>query len=539
MDFLEQFHAARRVSTPLVAIRTFDPKNTTRSISSSFTAEKLAKIPMLIWDAVHGLLPFNQLDTSTKAHAYTLGSKGEEQPEEISQEETRNLHVVLRVLETAPRADSIIFIANAHMQWMNNDPNVIQGIWNLRDIFKGRGVMLVLLTTPGATLPAEITNDVLLLDEPLPTAKQLESVVKGTFKAAVGEKLLAETLTDQIQKQTVDALVGIPAFIAEQTTAMSLTIQKDAGGIITGASIDVPQLLTRKRQQINSAPGLSVYAGKEKLKDIGGNDGAKEFMSAIMTGRQAPRVILFMDEIDKGYAGHGTDSSGTKTEMLGSQLTWHQERNIKGALYFGIPGVSKSLLAKALGNEFDALTINFDIAAMQAGHVGESNANLRTAQKTVEAVAAGEPILAIATCNSVAALPVELLRRFGLATFFFEQPTAEEREIIWGIHRAKWGLTSNESNPEAHGWTGDDIGNCCEKAWTLNWSLAKTANYIVPITKSDSNRITAIRNEANNRYLSAKTGTVYSINELHQEVITPRQGVTAPHFIDEETRKFN
>lgn len=531
MEFIEQFTAARKVSTPLVCVRTFDPRSTVKAITRSL-GDEAPKTPILIWDAINGLLPINATPASSDAHAFTLSAKGQEQPEDYGQEETRNLHTVLQVLAIRPKEDMIVFVSNAHMQWMSHDPNVIQGIWNLRDIFKGRAVMLVLLTTAGAVLPPELVNDVILLDEPLPTAAQLDGIVSNIFKGAKAET----SLTSELKKKAVDALIGIPAFPAEQAAAMSLSIQKDSGGVVTGAVMDVPQLWTRKRQQINNAPGLAMYSGKEKLADVGGVEGVKEFMSAVMTGRKAPSIILWYDEIEKGYAGHGTDSSGTKTEMLGSQLTWHQEKEIIGALYFGVPGVSKSLLIKAIGNEFDVPVIGFDVAAMQAGHVGESNANLRLSQQVVEATAGGGTILALATSNNLSALPVELLSRFGLATFFFDLPsTKEERDAIWAIHRTRLGLTGSEPNPESEGWNGRDIVGCCEKAWMLNWSLAKAANVVVPISKSDGKRIQNIRAEAHNRYLSAATGQTYTMNET----VTTRPGISGPVFNDGDTaRKF-
>lgn len=520
MEFIDQFKAARRVSTPLVCVRTFDPKSTTRAIIESLNGKK-ETTPLLVWDAVHGLLPINATKASEKAHGHTLTQSG------LEQEQTRNFAPTLGALELQPIEDTIVFVANSHLQWANQDPNVIQGIWNLRDVFKSRAVMLVLLTTPGATLPAELTNDILTLDEPLPTAEQLEKIVVDTFKSAQSK----DSLTDEIKTKAVEALVGIPTFAAEQATAMSLSIQQGAKGV-TGATLNIKDLWSRKRQQINETPGLNVYEGTETLKDIGGIAAAKSFMSAVMTGRRAPSTIIWYDEIEKGFAGHGTDMSGTKTELLGSQLTWHQERNIIGVLFLGIPGVSKSLLAKGLGNEFGKPTIGFDIASMQSGLVGSSNSNLRTAQKTVDAVSGGGTILAIATCNSVASLPVELLRRFGLATFFFEQPDAAEREIIWGIHRTKLGIAAGEPNPADEGWTGDDIRNCCEKAWMLNWTLAEAAEYIVPITKSDSKRIQTIRAEANNRYLSASKGGIYTMSEAGVASVA-RQSVSAPVYADE------
>jgi hypothetical protein len=54
----------------------------------------------------------------------------------------------------------------------------------LRDHFKSTGSMLVLMVAPGAALPTELSQDVLVLDEPLPSAEDLARIVKETFAAA-------------------------------------------------------------------------------------------------------------------------------------------------------------------------------------------------------------------------------------------------------------------------------------------------------------------------------------------------------------------
>src|SRR6202035_1945588 len=54
---------------------------------------------------------------------------------------------------------------------------IIQGIWNLRDSFKAKGATLVVLTTSGALVPTELAQDMLVLDDPLPTAADLNKIV--------------------------------------------------------------------------------------------------------------------------------------------------------------------------------------------------------------------------------------------------------------------------------------------------------------------------------------------------------------------------
>lgn len=524
MEFVDQIKQARRVSTPLVCVRTFDPKSTRLAIINSLNGKK-DTTPLLFWDALNGLLNMNENRGSKESHL-TILREGQ-----LEQEATRNFSPVLSAIAKAalmPKSvlsDSVIFVANAHMQWQNQDPNVIQGLWNLRDILKRIGSMVVLLTTPGASLPPELVNDVLMLDEPLPTVEQLGAIVENLYKGA----LSADSLTPDIKTKAVDALIGVPTFAAEQATAMSMAVTGTADKTVNVTTLDFPQIWSRKRDSINNSPGLSVNVSKEKLADIGGVQAAKDFLRAVMEGSRPPKVIIWYDEIEKGFAGHGTDSSGTKTEMLGAQLTWMQERGILGVLALGIPGVSKSFLPKCLGNEYDIPVIRTDVAAMQAGHVGESNANQRTSIKTIEATAGGGDIMAFATCNSVSSLPAELLRRFDLATFFFDVPTEAEREVIWKIHRTRTGLVNEEPNPASNGWTGDEIRSCCDKAQMLKWTLTKAAKYVVPVTVSDPERIRRIRAEANNRFLSAANEGVYNVAEI-ESTLAPRPNVSGPRF---------
>lgn len=509
MEFIDQYKAARRVSTPLLCVRTFDAKSTTNLMLATFSEAELKKSPFIIWDAVNGMSAVNQAGSEE----LTVILSGNGPLMSVPLIET------LRMLAST-REEATILLHNSHLQW-NTDPAIIQGIWNLRDSFKANGNMLVLYANPGAILPAELTSDVLVLDVPLPTEGELQATVKEMFKSAK----LAEPGTDVLSAAT-NALIGLPAFPAEQATAMCMELERNAKKEITGGTLNTTDLWERKRQIINQTIGLSVHSGKDTLSDIGGIEAAKDFCRSIMTGNRPPKTIIFLDEIEKAFAGNGTDMSGTKTELLGSQLTWMQDRGIVGMLFIGIPGVSKSQLAKSLGGEYNTPVISFDVAGMQAGLVGSSGTNLRSAQKVVDAVSGGQ-ILAIATCNSIGSLPPELLRRFSLATFFFDIPsTREEKDAIWDIHRKKQSIAGGEENPNDEGWTGAEIEQCCRKAYLLNWTLAKAAQSVIPVTRSSKETIETLRETAHGKYLSASKPGAYD----KAETVTTRTGVQAPVF---------
>lgn len=494
MDFISQYKAARRVSTPLVAVRTFDAKSTTDQIRAAL-GEKIKDNALILWDNCHGIRALTELGVEEVAHLLDSA------PVEAS----LPLVDALRMAERA-RHNVTLFISNAHLGWPN-EPQVVQAVWNLRDLFKANGNMLVLLCNPGAILPTELTSDVLVMDEPLPTAEEIQTIIADTFKYAKLEAPDAETLS-----KATDALLGLPAFPAEQSTAMCL--DKKTG------KLDITELWAHKRQVISQTPGLSVWDGSETLGDIGGIESVKKFCSAIMKGNDAPKTIIFMDEIEKAFAGTGTDMSGVKTELTGSMLSWMQDRDIDGVIFIGLPGVSKSQLAKALGGSFGVPVINFDLAGMQSALVGSSGANLRAAQKTVDAISGGR-VLAIATCNGIDSLPPELQGRFQLGTFFFDAPTADERALIWDIYRTKYGIPATDATPESTGWVGREIRECCKKAYRLKMTLSEAAGYVVPVTKSSADKVAALRQSSTGKYLSASRPGVYMMTEAAHATATP------------------
>jgi len=315
-QFLKLLKAARRVSTPLLAIRSADP-----ALAIARVQETVGKcVPVVQWDIVRGLIPCNEYGAKQVSKLV-----GERELSGIGPVETL-------VLAAQLSEDSVLLYANAQRFWA--DAQVLQGIWNLRDAFKENGRTLVLLTTPGAVLPDELMQDVLVLDEPLPCTEDLCRIFEDTVASADVPEAAASA------EKAIDAMLGLAAFPAEQVLAMSLSEKR----------LDLEQLWDRKRQVVEQTPGLSVWRGGETFDDVGGCANIKRFLRAVISGEEAPRGVVFLDEIEKAFAGTGTDLSGVKTELTGAILTWMQDRGADGCLLIGPPGAAKSLVAKATGN---------------------------------------------------------------------------------------------------------------------------------------------------------------------------------------------
>ncbi|NKE70203.1 AAA family ATPase [Candidatus Manganitrophus noduliformans] len=412
-SLIEQLRAARRVSVPLAAIITADPAETISAIQKS-----AADSPLVGWDIIRGMLGINEkgIDAVNAAVSGGASEGGLLGAEAL----TNNPIDALTRAEKLPEG-TILFFHMAHR--LLQGEGVSQAIWNLRDQFKRDNRMLVLLA-PELTLPAELSQDVLLLEEPLPSAEDLARIIREVHAAADVPEPDPKTL-----ERAVNAIRGLAAFPAEQVAAMSLTKK----------GVRISDLWDRKRQMIRQTPGLSVWDGPERFSNIGGVTYVKEFLTRILFGNAAPRAIVFIDEIEKHLGGVAGDTSGVSQAMLGTLLTYMSDRQTTGLIFIGPGGTAKSVVAKAAGREADIPTITFDMSGMKTAYVGSSEENMRRALRVVTAVS-DNAVLFIATCNSIGALPPELRRRFSLGTFFFDLPSAEERKKIWEIYLKAYNL---------------------------------------------------------------------------------------------------
>lgn len=494
-ELLSNFVKARKVSTPLICIKTPDPAATIATLT-----EQYAKDPVMVWDIARGIQP--KTDKGFDAMYFQLAKK--EQPEEPLEEDakkkfleqfgllTQNLFETLVMITRLPKS-SILFISNAHRLILPDKEQtpICQAIWNLRDLFRNNQRTLVLLC-PDIQLPLELQQDIFILDEPLPDREEIAAIVKKVYSTAK----IDEPETPEMEKY-VDALTGIAAFPARQAAFMSLRK--------TGLQID--ELWERKRTMIESCKGLSVNRSGETFADIGGCNNAKKFFERVIDGIERPRAVVFIDEIEKMTAS-GSDSDSVGKGFLGTTLTYMTDHNVNGSILIGPPGAAKSALAKAIGNTAKIPTISMDMNGMKGSFVGESEAALRQSYKIITAISQDRALF-IATCNSIDSLPPELRRRFTFGTFFFDLPTDAEREMIWFIYYNKFNIPGDAPRPKAIGWTGAEIKQCCFIAYNLRMTPLEASAFIVPVATSAAENISRLRKQANGRFISASYPGTY------------------------------
>ena len=479
-DFVKRFRAAVKVSTPLLAAVTPDALATINDVKASLTKPR----PLITWDAMRGLQALDEMSIDVL--------HGIELPDGATPELIRNPAVMLAVAAKLP-PKSMMFTFNLNMFW--DDPVVKQGIWNLRDVYKGDNRTFIMLSNT-ANIPKEIRGDVFVIEQPLPKAPQLEEIVRRAYKS-IGVKPTEE---DVISAR--DVCCGMSPFAAEQACMMS--IDPDS------KKFDFPMLLKNRKSQLEQVKGVSLYEGPEFFKDITGLENAKDFFNLRGAGRDRRRGIVVIDEIDKHVSGFGAHGTGdTTTEMVGALLTRMSAIKAEGCLAVGVQGAGKTHLAKAIGNEWGVPCIFWDFAAMKGQHVGDSGDNTRAAMDTICAMTDDAPFF-FATCNDIKVLPTELRRRFSSSTFFFDLTTPEERAAAWKYYLKFYELTDKKL-PDDTDWTPSEISVCCYNASKMRKSVVESAKWVVPVAKAGAATIRELRQLAHNTFISASKPGVYQM----------------------------
>lgn len=485
-DTLELYQDCRKRGFPLLAIKTSDQLSLAPEVEKQTKELWETEFPILLWDLHKGLVGLNEqglmLSTSIcqgKDPALVTGNPSE----------------MLKKLVTTQDMENITVICMNFHRYLANE-SIAVGIMNLRNTFEGNGSCLVMLGS-SFKFPEELEQDVQFLVDELPDKEAIKTeITKICEDSGMGTP-------DSVEKES-DALLGMSTFAARQV--MSLSIRRNTDSQLY---VDFDRLWERKCTKIAEVKGLSVFQGKETFDDIQGYENFKTYMKLVLKGKKAPNAVVLIDEIDKMFAGVGTDTSGTTTENLGTILSFMQDNDVMGILSVGHPGTSKSMMTKASGNYICAPSINFDIGGTKASLVGQSGDNLRQCLKVLKVQGR---LLFMGTCNSVANLPLALRRRFTLGTFHFDLPTDQEKIKIWVFYQKKYDLDLNDIKPDDTGWTGAEIKQCCDLSWNLGIPLIQASTYITPIYRAAPEEIDRLNQEASGRYISASYPGVYRID---------------------------
>ncbi len=338
----------------------------------------------------------------------------------------------LTALEQVEKAegDTVYVLKDFHEAWSN--PQVKRKLRNAAQRLKfGRKSLII--TTPGARLPAELRDEAVVVEFPAPTAAEIEAVLERLLHTP-GLKV---KLTPLGREKLVQAALGLSASQAQRVYARAIV----SDGVIDDR--DIEQVSHAKQQIIRESEALEYYPATETPDDVGGLGVLKRWL-------------------------------GLREKAFTQEARQYGLPAPKGIALIGIPGTGKSLTAKMIGGMWRLPLLRLDVGALFGSLVGESEERARRALRLAETVAPclvwidemekalahsgldsgtsqrvfgtiltwmqekTAPCFVVATANDITSLPPELLRkgRFD-EIFFLDLPGLAERMEIFTVHLRK------------------------------------------------------------------------------------------------------
>ncbi len=297
----------------------------------------------------------------------------------------------------------------------------------------------IILLGPVLKIPRELEKEITVVDFELPTVEQMREQLDGIVHSLEGSGQIELALDKRQQARLVQAWMGLTATEASTAVARAVvqlggrldgdaieavTAEKqqiirkngllefyasdarlaNVGGLATlkewlrkrvrafsdeARAFGLPEpkgillvgvqgcgksLVAKSVANSWRLPLLRLDVGRLFSSLVGSSE--ENLRSAIRTAESIAPVVLWVDEIEKGFSGVGSSNvsdAGTAARVFGSFITWLQEKQ--------------------------------------------------------------SPVFVIATANSVGQLPPELVRKGRFDEIFFvDLPTAVERAAIWQIH---------------------------------------------------------------------------------------------------------
>ena len=416
----------------------------------------------------------------------------------------------------------------------------------------------IIVVSEVETVPKELEKFTSILDIPNMSKDEIEKYILKFSKdnnIKVDEKDIGEVAI---------SLKGLTKL--EIDHVLNMIIESKNNISISGRDI----IIKEKGQIIKKSSILEIIDFKEKIEDIGGLEGLKEWL------KSKAQVFRRLDEAKK----FGVDTP-------------------KGVLLVGMPGCGKSLAAKASARLFNVPLLRLDIGRLLGKYVGESEHNMRVALKTAESISpcilwideiekafAGinqdggasditkrlfgqfltwlqekeNTVFVVATANDITAFPPEFLRkgRFD-EVFFIDFPNEEERERIFEIHLEKRGkltdnIDVNELAKATEGYCGADIEevvkNTVENIFVLEeekeittQDLLESAKNIDSLTNILADKIENLKKSYNRFKIKSASITKSNKNKklkpTFKDMVIVNGGKYKPSFFDEEREVFD
>lgn len=319
-----------------------------------------------------------------------------------------------------------------------------------------------ILVGPSPDIPLELQKEITVFDYPLPDREHVKSVIARFIDQHKANPKVTIDVDARVLNRLVEASLGLTVSEIENCLAKALVEDRRLD------QSDVSGLLKEKQQVIRKTGILDyIDVSSFSLKNVGGLETLKRWLALrSMAFRPAAKEFGLIPP--------------------------------KGVLLTGIPGCGKSLTAKCVAAAWELPLLKLDMGKVFHGVVGSSEANIRQALATAEAVSpavlwideiekglagAGSgggdggttvrvfgslltwmqektaPVFVFATANDISSLPPELLRKGRFDEIFFvDLPSTAEREAILAIQiKASGRSEANFDIPQLARLSGEGV----------------------------------------------------------------------------------
>jgi SpoVK/Ycf46/Vps4 family AAA+-type ATPase len=484
----EELNILIQAQYPLICLVTAEEDRAEREIAAIAQSKSLPR-KLYIWTITHGMVEYGQ--SRTTQHN-TLS------PEAAIEWTIRQKEPAIFVFKDLhPFKDSV-----AVTRWLRD------AVANFHDTHK-----TIVLMSPVQQIPIELEKEVVTLDFALPSLRELDSVLtdkldrtrqrnltgeakEKILKASLGltkdeaEKVYRKAYVKRgkISESEVDIVLsekkqlirrnGILEFIEPDDTidsvgglgelktwlyqrsnafterARAYGLPQPKGMLILGVPGCGKSLIAKTTSRLWGLPLLRLDMGRVYDGSMVGRSEAN-LRGALKTAESISPAILFIDELDKafaGTAGSADSDGGTSSRIFGSFLTWMQEKT--------------------------------------------------------------SPIFVMATANRVERLPGEFLRKGRFDEIFFvDLPNMAEREAIFKIHLSKRRRELDRFDTEqlakiADGFSGAEIEQALIAAMYdafaqdrefTQLDIIAAIKATLPLSRTMTEQVTALRDWARQR----------------------------------------
>ncbi len=464
-------------------------------------------------------------------------------------ESIRNTSTPLAALDYIEecKEPSVFILKDFHVFLNPRQPDEYAVIRKLRDMVnilrESEKPKNIIFVSPILRLPEELQKEVTVVELDFPNISELETLLDEMIAVNKDNPNIKICLSDIEKRQLCKTALGLTLQEAENAIARAM-VQK---GQLTIKELEI--ILEEKRQVIRKTGILEFIKSDLKLEDVGGLENLKRWL--------LKRNKSWREEAQK-----------------------YNIPSPKGVLITGVPGCGKSLTAKAISAMWQLPLLRLDMGKIFSGLVGSSEENMRKAIRTAEAVAPSilwideiekgfsgngsgdggtstrifgtfltwmqektKPVFVVATANNIDRLPSELLRKGRFDEIFFvDLPTLKERMKIFEVHLKKrlkneeiiGNISCTADNLRklallTEGFVGAEIEESVIAALFEAFSedrkidlsdLEKAIKNMVPLSVTQAEQITAIREWANVRAVAAtaKEDRAEYVSEQEDEV---------------------